>query len=77
MAALGTEIEVPTLEGERRLKIPPGTQAGQRFRLRDRGMPTSGRDRGHLFVVTQIAIPKKLSEAERELWQQLAALPRA
>jgi curved DNA-binding protein len=73
-AALGTEIEVPTLEGGRRLKIPPGTQAGQRFRLRDRGLPTSGSGRGHLFVVARIAIPKKLTEAERELWQQLAKL---
>ena len=73
-AVLGTEIGVPTLEGERRLKIPPGTQTGQRFRLRDRGLPTSGSSRGHLFVVTQIALPKKLSEAERKLWQELAAL---
>ena len=76
-AALGTEIEVPTLEGERRLKIPPGTQAGQRFRLRDRGMPASSGARGHLFVVTQIAIPKTLSEAERKLWQDLGALHEA
>src|SRR6478752_2757360 len=47
-AALGTEIEVPTLEGKRHLKISPGTQVGQRFRLRDRGLPTSGTGRGHL-----------------------------
>ena len=72
-AVLGTEIEVPTLEGYRRLKIPPGTQAGQRFRLRDRGLPTAAGDRGNLYVVTQIAIPKKLSDAERAIWQQLAA----
>jgi curved DNA-binding protein len=73
-AALGAELEVPTPEGNRRLKIPPGTQGGQRFRLRDRGMPTADGGRGNLYVVTQIAIPKKLSEAERELWQRLAAL---
>jgi curved DNA-binding protein len=76
-AALGTEIEVPTLEGYRRLKISGGTQAGQRFRLRDRGLPTANGGRGNLYVVTQIMIPKTLSEAERELWQQLAALPPA
>jgi DnaJ-class molecular chaperone len=70
---LGTELEVPTLEGYRRLKIPPGTQAGQRFRLRDRGLPAATGDRGNLYVVTQITIPKKLSEAERAIWQQLAA----
>jgi curved DNA-binding protein len=73
-AALGTEIEVPTLEGKRRLKIPAGTQAGQRFRLRERGLSHAAEGRGHLYVVTQIRIPQKLSDAERELWQQLAGL---
>jgi curved DNA-binding protein len=72
-AVLGTELEVPTLEGYRRLKIPPGTQAGQRFRLRGRGLPATSGDRGNLYVVTQITIPKKLSDAERAIWQQLAA----
>ncbi len=73
-AALGAELQVPTLEGQRRLKIPGGTQPGQRFRLRDRGLPTATGGRGALYVVTQIAIPKELSEAERALWEQLAAL---
>ncbi|MEO5718757.1 MAG: J domain-containing protein [Chthoniobacterales bacterium] len=76
-AVLGTELEVPTLEGFRRLKIPAGTQGGQRFRLRDRGLPTAGGGRGNLYVLTQIAIPKELSEAERALWQQLADAPPA
>jgi curved DNA-binding protein len=73
-AALGAEIQVPTLEGYRRLKIPAGTQAGQRFRLRDRGLPNAAGGRGNLYVAAQIKIPKKLSEAERALWQQLAKL---
>ena len=73
-AALGTEVDVPTMEGKRRLKIPPGTQSGQRFRLRERGLPTANGGRGNLYVVVQIAIPKKLSEAEREIWQRLATL---
>jgi len=73
-AALGAELDVPTLEGNRRLKIPPGTQGGQRFRLRDRGMPTANGGRGNLYVVMQIAVPKKLSDAEREIWQRLATL---
>jgi curved DNA-binding protein len=72
-AVLGADLEVPTLEGDRRLKIPAGTQAGQRFRLRERGLPTATGGRGNLYVVAQITIPKKLSEAERALWQQLAA----
>jgi curved DNA-binding protein len=73
-ATLGTELEVPTLEGSRRLKIPAGTQAGQRFRLRERGLPNASGTRGDLYVVTRIRVPKKLTERERELWKQLAEL---
>ncbi len=73
-AVLGTELEVPTLEGTGRLKIPPGTQGGKRFRLRERGLPTANGSRGHLYVAAQIAIPKEPSEAEKKLWQQLAEL---
>jgi len=73
-AALGDQIVVPTLEGNARLKIPPGTQGGQRFRLRGRGLPGVSGNRGDLYVVVQIAIPKKLSEREREIWEQLAQL---
>ncbi|MEO6871676.1 MAG: DnaJ C-terminal domain-containing protein [Chthoniobacterales bacterium] len=71
-AVLGTQLEVPTLEGTRRLKIPPGTQAGQRFRLRERGLPTAGGARGDLYVAAQITIPKQVSDADRKLWEQLA-----
>jgi curved DNA-binding protein len=73
-AALGGELRVPTLEGHARLKIPAGTQSGQRFRLRGHGLPTAGGTRGDLFVEIQIQIPKKLSEREREIWNQLAQL---
>jgi curved DNA-binding protein len=71
-AVLGTELVVPSLEGERRLKIPAGTQGGQRFRLRDRGLPSASGGRGNLYVMAQIAIPKNVSDAERKLWEQLA-----
>jgi curved DNA-binding protein len=71
-AVLGAELEVPTLEGSRRLKIPAGTQGGQRFRLRDRGLPTANGGRGNLYVEVQIAIPKQLSVEEREIWESLA-----
>src|SRR5256885_4162846 len=70
-AALGTQIEVPTPEGNVRLKIPPGTEGGQRFRLRERGLPSASGKRGDLYVVAQIQIPKKLTEREREIWNQL------
>src|SRR6266852_6389955 len=58
-AVLGAELEVPTLEGKARMKVPPGTQGGQRFRLRGRGLPSATGARGDLYVVTQIQVPKK------------------
>jgi curved DNA-binding protein len=73
-AVLGSELLVPTLEGNVRLKIPPGTQAGQRFRLRGRGLPSSSGTRGNLYVDVQINLPRKLTEREREIWQELAKL---
>ena len=73
-AVLGTEVTVPTLEGNVRLKIPPGTQSGQRFRLRERGLPNSSGKRGDLYVEVQIAVPKKVSEKEKEIWSELARL---
>ena len=73
-AAIGTELKVPTLEGIAKLKIPPGTQGGQKFRLRGRGLPGISGTRGDLYVFVQIQIPKKLTEREREIWSQLAKL---
>jgi curved DNA-binding protein len=73
-AALGTELKVPTLEGNARLKVPSGTQGGQRFRLRGHGLPGMSGSRGDLYVVAQIHVPKKLTEREREIWGQLAKL---
>src|SRR6266508_2257403 len=73
-AVLGSELLVPTLEGKVRLKVPPGTQGAQRFRLRERGLPGVSGKRGDLYVVVQINIPKKLIERERELWSELAKL---
>jgi curved DNA-binding protein len=64
-AVLGDQIIVPTLEGNARLKLPPGTQGGQRFRLRGRGLPGVSGQRGDLYVVVQITVPKKLSDSEQ------------
>lgn len=71
-AALGTKIEVPTVEGKAQLKIPSGTQGGQKFRLRERGFP-SLRDqnlRGDQFIEVQIALPKVISEETKEILKQ-------
>src|ERR1051326_6880593 len=73
-AVLGSELLAPTLEGKVRLKVPPGTQGGQRFRLRERGLPGVSGKRGDLYVLVQINIPKKLTERERELWSELTKL---
>ncbi len=73
-AVLGTELVVPTLEGNVRLKIPPATQGGQRFRLRGRGLTSASGKRGDLYVVVQINIPKKITEREKELWSELGKL---
>lgn len=74
-AALGATIEVPTLEGRDPLRIPPGTQSGEVFRLRNRGVPDprSGA-KGDLLVQTYIETPKKLAARQAELLRELAEL---
>ena len=73
-AVLGGELLIPTLEGKVHLKIPSGTQGGQRFRLRERGLPGVSGKRRDLYVEVQINVPKKLTEREREIWNELAKL---
>ena len=73
-AVLGTELQVSTLEGSVRLKVPAGTRSGQRFRLRGRGLPSSAGSRGDLYVELTVEVPKKITERERELWTELARL---
>jgi len=71
-AVLGTSISVPTLAGRVNIKIPPGTQNGQKLRVRGRGLPRRGGGQGDLIVVTRIEVPGSISESERKLWEQLA-----
>jgi molecular chaperone DnaJ len=72
IVALGGEIAVPTLSGSEKVTIPEGTQSGQVFRLRGKGMPSvSGRGRGDLHVVVDVATPKKLTKEQRHLLEQL------
>jgi len=75
---LGGEVIVPTLKGQVSLKIPPETRAGQVFRLRGQGMPLlrNPSQHGDLYVEVQPIIPQKLSEREKDLFRQLAALRR-
>ena len=66
-AALGGELEVPTLTGSATMKVPAGTQGGTTFRLRDRGMPAlNGRGKGDLHVEAQVEVPTRLNSDQRE-----------
>jgi len=77
-AALGDEIEVPTLNGRHRLVIPPGTPSGKSFRLKGKGLPNlRGHGRGDQQVRLVVQVPTKLSARERELLQELASLEQA
>jgi molecular chaperone DnaJ len=74
-AALGVELDVETVDGPQRVKVPAGTESGSVLRLKDRGVPNLGRrGRGDLFLTVQVETPRHLSREERKLFEQLAAL---
>jgi molecular chaperone DnaJ len=74
-AALGARIEIPTLDGSEVLKIPAGTQSGESFKLKGKGMPDiSGRKRGDLLVKVQVKTPGDLSKEQKALLAKLAEL---
>lgn len=74
-AALGTEIEVPTLDGTAKLKIPPGTPSGNLFYLKGKGIPrVGGHQRGNQIVRVHVEVPKKLSPRQRELLEEFAQI---
>jgi curved DNA-binding protein len=72
-AALGTTVALPTPGGEAKVKVPPGTSSGRRLRLRGRGLPNPKGKPGDLLAEAKIVVPAKPSDAERELFEQLAA----
>lgn len=75
-AVLGGEVRVPTLKGDIMLKIPPGTQNGKTFRLKERGMPNlkDPQKRGDLYAKVKVRVPQKLAPRERELFEELMRL---
>jgi len=72
-AVLGASVEVPTLGGAVRLKVPPGTAAGQRLRLPKRGLPRPRGTEGDLYAIVQIVVPATVADQESALFKQLAA----
>jgi curved DNA-binding protein len=75
-AALGATLEVPTLEGHARIKVPPGSRSGQKLRLSGKGLPRRGGGAGDLYCVLRIAVPSSLSERERALYEELGRASR-
>src|SRR5581483_9305036 len=75
-AGLGAKIEVPTIDGRALLKIPPGTQCGQKLRLREKGVPSATRDgvRGDEIVEIKISVPMPRDEKTKEILRELARL---
>ena len=73
-AVLGARIDVPTIEGPVKLRIPPGTQAGQHFRLRERGAPTANGGRGDLLVEVRIVLPRIVDERGKALMREFGKL---
>ncbi len=72
-AALGTEVEVPTLHGDVKLKVPAGSQTGYVFQLRNKGIPhLRGRGQGNQFVVLKVVTPESLTKKQRQLFEELA-----
>jgi len=75
-AALGAKIDVPTIDGRTQMRIPPGTQSGQKLRLREKGVPSAVRDgvRGDEIVEVKIVVPPVHDERSKELLRELAKL---
>ena len=74
-AALGCEVEVPTLSGKAKVKVPPGTQPGAKLRLKGKGMPNvRGGSPGDQYVEIVVEIPKSLSSKEKELLREIAKI---
>ena len=70
-AALGAEVEVPTLEGRVTMKVPAGSKGGQKLRLGGKGLPKPGGSAGDLYAVLEIVVPGTLTDSEKKLYEEL------
>ncbi|MHB1394503.1 MAG: molecular chaperone DnaJ [Clostridia bacterium] len=74
-AALGDEIDVPTLEGSMKYTVPEGTQTGTTFRIKNKGIPSlKNKMKGDLYFTVKVAVPKKLNEHQKELLRKFAEI---
>jgi curved DNA-binding protein len=69
---LGTQVDLPTLDGTTRVKVPPGSSTGRKLRLRGQGFPGPRGGHGDLYAVLKVEVPKKPSDEERELYERLS-----
>jgi molecular chaperone DnaJ len=75
-AALGKSLEVPTIDGQVKIKVPPGTQAGKIFRLKDKGLPSvQSYGKGDQLIHVNVWTPKKLTDEERKLLEKMREMP--
>lgn len=75
-AAIGTSVDVPTIDGAVKIKVPPGTQAGKIFRLKDKGLPAvQGYGKGDQLIHVNVWTPKKLTDEERKLLEKMRDMP--
>jgi len=72
-AALGAKVEVETLDGRLRVKVPEGSSTGRQIRLRGKGWPKKAGGRGDFFAEVEVAVPTELTDEERTLYEQLAS----
>jgi curved DNA-binding protein len=70
-AALGAQVEIPTMTGRVTMKVPPGSKAGQKLRLAGKGLPKPGGGAGDLYAVLSVEVPTPLTEAEKRLFEEL------
>jgi molecular chaperone DnaJ len=75
-ATLGAKVDVPTIDGRAQLKIPPGTQSGQKLRMRERGVESSQRaeQRGDEIVTVEVVVPTLQDERSKEIMREFAKL---
>jgi len=71
-AVLGANVNVPSMTGDVSIKIPAGTQAGQKLRVRSKGLPKPNGGHGDLMVTVTVEVPKSVTNSERKLWEQMA-----
>jgi curved DNA-binding protein len=73
-AALGAKVPVATPGGEVEVRVPPGTSSGRRLRLRGAGLPNPSGRPGDLYAEVSVAVPPRLTDGERALFEELAAV---